>query len=198
MKKFMLPIILVILSASLRSQTANFNLSDYKLPVLKRKYLETNFSLSGTNRNSTLLPPYNFNSSSSQYSGNFSLYYSSYLNTPTRQKLTTGQLFLDGSYQREKEDNLTKKNRIFSPAVNLKTENRWYKGKKFIELDYHLAYSSSNSKANEEFESESNYLGVFASIPIKAGFGRIEQIQDARHAIYIMDELALAGKAFIR
>lgn len=194
MKKIMLPAILVLLSASLCSQTTNFDLSDYTLPVLKRKSLETNFNLSGTNRNSKLLPPYNFESSSSQYSGNFDLYYNSYLNTPLRQKLTTGQLFLNGSYQKEKEDDVTEKNRLFSPGVSLNSENRWYKGKKFIELGYQLAYSSSNSKSNIEFESESRYLDAFAGLPIKAGFGRIEQVQDARHAIYILDELALQDR----
>jgi hypothetical protein len=191
MKKTLLPVILVLLTTSIRSQTADFDLSDYKLPVLKRKLLETNFNLAGSDQSSKLPSPYNFDRSANQYSGNFNLIYNSYLNTPSQQKVTNGQFYLSGSYQSEKEDDYNESNRVFYPVFNLQSENRWYKGKKFLELGYDLRYSSYFSKTSSDVTTKSKYSSTLVGVPIKAGFGRIEQIQDARHAIYILDELAL-------
>jgi hypothetical protein len=180
----------------------DFNLADYKLPDLDRKSLETNSQLYGGNSKSQIYP-YSQDSSLVEANYRYSFYLSgnlnTYQNTPEFQK--ESYLYITASIYNstyKKDDKLDTKYLSTSPSGYYHLENRRYFHKHFFfEFGYLLDYQYSRSKDYFSDQNNSGYLKiqdqkhtVNTNLPLKFGIGRIEQVQDARHAIYLFDELA--------
>ncbi len=67
-------------------------------------------------------------------------------------------------------------------------QNRFFEFDHNIELDYNNRYTK-----NELDENKQNSIGVFATLPVKIGYGRIEPMNDLFLAQFLMDDLLQAG-----
>ena len=133
--------------------------------------------------------------------------YSFYLNTPKfqLQQDVTAKLpsFSSSSSSTKFEESSA---RTFSPDLSWTSGNRLYLRKKlFMEADVHFSYSLDNSSSEGKrwddrdtllnwMKSDRDGLTINMQLPIAVGWGRIERVEDARLAVYILDDLRKAGK----
>ena len=176
------------------AQLQDFDLSDYKLPVLERKALETNFNLSGNNNYYNGTEKVGFNT----YNGRILANYNHYINSAGYQRESNFGLDLLSNFANRKEDEeLLYKISNFEPLLYYNRENRkYYQTNKFFETNLNLSYQYrknafySRYSVNDESKDNIKTHSILAYVPLKLGVGRIEQIQDARHAIYLFEELS--------
>ncbi len=210
MLKFMKKIRFVTLLAASQfvlmgyAQTPQFDLSEYKLPDLKRHALVTWFDLSG--QNSSFKTPSSLGSparksTGNTYNTNLLTHYSFYQNSLTKQMEVDGIVRLNYNYGNSKEDKKLSQERYnIWPEFDFKVVNRnYFNSKKFVETDFISSYTYSRSYSSDNsssYASKSDFKDhrFIAYVPIKVGIGRIEEVQDERHALYIFDELAKQGR----
>lgn len=211
MKKTYLFVILLISGISMNSfgQLDSFNLEQYKNPFYKRQQLDVNFNLNGSNSfNDVSHIYYPFRNSGSSLSGAVQGKYYFVMNSLTKQTnllmtLNESPFF---SYQKSKYDQDTaysktnsKHNRI---SWNLQTYNRFYfTPAYFFEVDlngsvsnvydnYGLDYYAMNTNNQVGYyDSKTNNTALEGSMSLRIGKGRIEYVEDARLAVYILDDL---------
>ncbi len=184
------------------SQLNDFDLSTYKLPDLERRSLETNFNISGYNHyEKTPYPPtvyVNRQTGTSQYNGNISLDYNHFLNNTKYQRRSNFGLAVSSYFSNRKEDKeLMYKNSDITPVFYFQRDNRkYYDEKSFLETDlilnyqYEKGYVLSKNIYGSEAKDKLQTHTLFVQAPVKFGNGRIEQVQDAKQAIYIYKELS--------
>jgi len=186
----------------LNAQDLQFDLSKYKLPDYRRQLLDLNFNLSGSNQmNSYDGSPYNqdWKNNYNSYSNSFYMNYQDFLNTRRKQQENQFILNMNSGYSNQKNSNDFFYNRLsLAPQLRVSSVNRiFYQGTQFFEIDYMVdyRYSFDNTERNNTYypdftnSEKEQYHSVFTTVPIKFGTGRIEQVQDARQAVYILDEL---------
>lgn len=201
-----LGIAIVCSTLSGKAQLNDFDLSSYKLPELKRQSLETNFNLNGSNSYIKENDPY-FNNerelSRNRYSGSFFVDYRTFLNSAVYQR--ESNLRFDFQFEKNNykyHDIFTNKGQQIMPQLNYNLVNRkYYNTELFFETNVDAGFMYYNFKDLDEdhvdiFEEETKYTNHSFEInfPLKVGSGRIEPIDDARHALYILDELAKADR----
>lgn len=207
---FLLSIMTVMFSPISLAQE-QFRLSDYKNPDYKWKRLDLRFWLGGDNRFYKQEIEYGTSEKQKQYQMNSNLSADYYATKNSRSYQGYQNFRLSGNINannfsdldlNENLENTTKGN---SQGVLLmaQTENRFYNANnRFIETDLDFTGQLNNSTAkysddleiypfNYENTSYSHY--VTASLPMLIGTGRIEDVQDARLAVYILDDLTKAG-----
>ncbi len=187
-----------------------FKLSEYKLPELKRQALIIDFNLSTKNRNTEDI---NYEQEKEKirknsFNSDFEINYNKFINTPLKQqelnlslKSNSSVTFVKSDYD---EDDYHRKQLLFNIISNFKLNNihRFYiLPNKFIETDYDFSYEFNRNynktkvvDEDEDFTFQSNYVpttnAVEGTLFLKTGSGRIDEVQDAVHAIYIFNELA--------
>ena len=125
---------------------------------------------------------------SDKYQGNQSITLNSSLNS-TRRKDSSSYYNSNYKYYN------------FNSDLNINSNNRFYNGLHFIEVDF-SGDIQFNLNGNKYFKSDNNVIredksyspGISVSVPVYIGTGRIEPVQDARQAIYIFDELLKNGR----
>lgn len=202
-QKFGLLLFMIGISFNGFSQLTDFDLSKYKLPDLERHSLETNFNISGYNNyiKNPYQTFYGYNEyGNNQYNGDILINYNHYLNNFNLQRETNFRFDLSSSFYTRKEDKtLQSRNNTITPSLYYQRNNRkYYNGRSFFETDLVLNYQytgifSKNSTYDNEDKTQTHT--ILAQVPLKLGIGRIEQVQDARHAIYIFEELAKINRA---
>ena len=194
---------------SSHAQLNDFNLSDYKLPDLDRRVLETRFSLNGSNYydKSPMYSLPNFKElNQNQYGSSAFLNYNHYLNNTKYQRNSNYAINFNSNYYNRKQDGeLFNKSNQMSPALYIQTENRrYFEGGSFIEADLDISYEYSSGKSysknywdsSENNNTRQNQVALIY-VPLKIGKGRIEHVQDARQAVYILDELAKVDRMLL-
>jgi hypothetical protein len=198
MKRNLLLFSLSIASLLCSSQTDKFDLSKYKLPDIKRQQLDVFFQSNGQNSSSK----YFFEDKSDslknedrQFNGEYSLRYSYYHNSPKIQSFISACNL--GNYSKSKHDRTNYyliDNKYFynylSFDYNLKyffSPSNW-----FVATVPHYSLSYYNRNYNDE-NSDSKSIYTNASVGIGGGKGRIEQVQDFRHAVLLIEELEKRG-----
>jgi len=192
-KSIMLTLLAGFAVMGLRAQQISYDLGKYKLPVVSRKQLDFNFNMSGNN-STNLLTNTDEDAHQNNYSSNVRMTYQSYLNTERFQKSlsSTGSF---GSYYYNQKDDHKYSNFSISPSFNVSSVNRIFNVKqRFLELDYTLQYNyngnhDKNTDSTGTSTSTYKYNNGLAQLPIKIGIGRIEEVEDARQAIYILNKL---------
>nr|NQU94505.1 hypothetical protein [Bacteroidota bacterium] len=190
------------------AQLDEFKLSDYKLPNLKRHQLDLILN-SGSDINNETNSIEGHKSDYSGINGNFFANYNYYQNSIKYQ----GQqnISLDSRYsmlnQQTESDNLppykytTDLSQIQTTInINVQSDNRfYYRNLKYFEIQLSTWFILENRKQNteqnysldnyynSEIRLESNYF--FVKLPLYIGSGRIEQVQDARQSIFILNKL---------
>ncbi len=188
-------VLAMLVNIESKTQIQNFDLTTYKLPYLEKQLLDVNFNFGQNANNYYYTDNTNKNSSINGYGF---LNYNFYLNSPAFQCDETASLQLNGNTSNSKvtstyNPSVTNKTYGFSGIMNISAQNRIYNTKKqFIEFDCNARSSSSNNKQ----DSTDKYTSSFNNfvIPIKIGFGRIERVEDARLAVYILNDLSINNK----
>ena len=197
-----LSLLLCIMIASLFSfsQVENYDLSKYKLPDIKRQQIDFSFQSSGQNSSAKSFYDHEnirdtFKLEDGQYSGNYYLGYSYYQNSQRVQSSISAYTY--GNYNKTKQN----------------TTN--YYSQDYYDFDNHLSFNYDikyfftptnwfvttaprfNINNSKHKNNETNYnwkdLTTNGYLEIGAGKGRIEQVQDFRHAILLIQEFDKRG-----
>ena len=185
MKRFSLYfslLILVISQLSAQNDYNGFDLSKYYTPDIKRNSLEFQFNMNGsaTNYRDTTTAS-SFNLQGTQ------LNFTNLLNT--RKKISTFQTGINVGLGYSK---FTDKNFSFSNSDYVRWFNKlYYSGKHFFIYNATVNYYGYYSKITKtQIHDISTYKSseVNISPEIGWGIGRIERVEDARQAIYILEE----------
>lgn len=201
-------LILTGLSFVTKSQQSNYNLRNYKNPNYKYKSLDLRFNFAS--------PFSSFDSEDIGYGkghtfsfrSNINCLYHRYSNSENfqgEQQLNSG-FDTDISQSKSNRNSFLQKNNSQSGSFYLNTKliNRFYiSSQRFIEIDPIIGLSTglSNNKLTrlgiapvDQFEqNKSTSLSTSISIPVLIGNGRIEQVQDAQLAMYILEDLQKSG-----
>ncbi|TLX73070.1 hypothetical protein E9993_16555 [Labilibacter sediminis] len=173
------------------SQLNSFDLSDYKLPDLNRRTLDTYVNLSGNNEYDGVAKI-----GENKYHGNISLNYQHYQNKSSFQRLTNVKFDISPQYSHQKNEY----SRMgIDPSISYERYNRhYYEENKFLTTDiiFNYQYEKTKNKSANFPSAELKVIDdikihtLFFQLPVKFGTGRIEPVQDARHAVYIYDRLS--------
>jgi len=211
--KFQIPIACVLFSFSLfttknlTAQTSSFKLSDYKNPDYFYQTLDLNFGLNSAsevhnNDNSSDF----YNNKTFSIGSNARADYSSYANS--RKSQSEFRAGLSGSFSSETRNNSNElvqqqvKQNYFShyESVYLGGLKRFYNQKlSYFEIGGSLnnTFNGSSGKSkslnidtvtNSTENSSKNFTNS-SNLSILIGKGRIEQVQDARMALYLIEDL---------
>lgn len=201
------------------SQMNEFRLSDFKLPDLERKTLDAYLDLGGSNyfykapvgfSDTPFVYYYYPEERQNSYSGIIRMKYTNFINNQKYQRESFIDLSLTAysvNYKRKGynfpiSSNNSGKTQSFTPNISYLRNNRtYYRPGNFFETNFYLGYQFQGMQEQSEiidFYNNNSFMrevkprvhSLAASVPFKIGIGRIEQVQDARHAIYLYDELA--------
>jgi len=190
------------------AQNTTFKLSDYKNPNYFYQTLDLNFgfnnSLSGNKNTGT----YNSSGKSFSFYSHTGGAYSRYINSLKAQgdlsinlNAGVGSGNNNSSYNSDSYNSEAKSNSFgHSESLNLAGLHRFYNQKQnFIEVNGSLSISNSyNSSSNKQFLSDTvssfrensfKDFGNSISGSFLIGKGRIEQVQDARMAFYLLEDM---------
>lgn len=195
-----LALIILLVCGHGYAQENEFDLSDYKLPYLKRSTLDLNFGLRGQNDYRLFYGDADENTN--KFNNQISAYYSFYLNSEEYQREYDVRFSNYLHYDKNVTyDRLTNKTRGWSPSLNGNLVNRkYFENVRFLEYDVAFNHNTDLYRSytypwqGDENESGRWFHSTGISLPLKMGKGRIEQVQDARHAVYIYDELAAINR----
>jgi hypothetical protein len=182
------------------AQPDTFDLSRYRLPDIKFRQLDLNFNIDGSSSLQNRDYDENlYKQSSFSSDNNLNMGYRSYRNTQRFQNEQSFRIGINPGLDKIKSDSgITFKNLAFNSFIDLTIINRiYFQNKFFFEPDIHIYGSTNLSKEDDNVEftlTKSSDASAEIEIPLLVGHGRIEQIQDARLAVYIFEELFKAGR----
>lgn len=183
-----------------------YDYSRFRFPDVKVKGLNSTVNLNG-NMFDYKNKPLDFNTGSINYSLNGS--YFLFTNTNVQQK--TDRVYFNHSFDYNKyfpnaiilNQDKTLKSRNAQFSISKQQVNRKYSNtegamfgiqNKFFEFDHNIraSYRDTYNKS-EQFEYKQNTYNVFATLPVKIGYGRIEPMNDLFLAQFLMDDLLNSG-----
>lgn len=193
----------IILCNQLQAQISEYKLSDYKLPDFKRHMLDFNFGLSSFHR---IMDIELINDRELNYGGGFNSQYSFLKNSRKYQGRFTFYENLGLSSSRFKRDTVYKStNKNFRSSNYLVINNQFFnQSEYFIQADLSSGFEYYRTNRVTEMYENNNWQNKTNEKPrttyfdfngtLGVGKGRIEPVQDARHALYILDALKKAGR----
>lgn len=200
--------------SSIMSAQDQFRLSNYINPDYQWRKLDLDISLGGSNAFNNLEVNgddlfYHNKNNSNLFNSDFGLDYEAHKNSSRYQGyqffslsgLIDSRKIKDQDLANDEEN--TQKDNIQRLYFSAHTVNRFYNAhKKFLEADLDLSSSLMNGKSSQSpyfgeppvlTDSKNQGYVIDASLPVLVGTGRIEEVQDARLAVYILDDLQNAG-----
>lgn len=199
MQKQSTPLLILFLffSAISNAQLENYKLSDYKLPEFTRQSLELEFIISDdysnerTDFDSTLTHKFNFDPS---------FEYKRFTNSERNQKEIELSGNLGGHVNDDETSERTDDGRSVGMSALVDYRNRRYSQQKFFwEPDLIFRGRCSRGKEKDGYSKSDvqEYKSVSVGITIKPGIsigkGRLEEVQYARQAIYMLEGLTKQG-----
>jgi len=191
----------------------DFTLSDYKNPDYQYHSLDFGFNLTGNNTmyKSELLNGYSNKQSNHAYDGMLNANYYAVKNSQSYQGSQNYWLGYGANGSSHKNsigtinlDEATQKFFSQQLGIGAYSTNRFYNVRKqFIEsnLNFSGELGNSSSKHTSDlltypytYKNQSGNHRLSVSLPLLIGIGRIEEVQDARLAVYILDDLLKTGK----
>ena len=203
---------ILLLPNLLKAQNNTFKLSDYKNPDYLYQAMDLQFGLNSgmfLNKNSNAS-----NSSAASLNSQILASYSRVANSPKSQ--AEGHISINGGigsttskYKPENSISYEKsQNKSFShlEGINIEGVKRFYNEKQnYFEANIALTTSNqNNSQENKTYstgtwtnqnESSGKYFSSALAGSLLLGKGRIEQVQDARLALYLLDDLHTLNRA---
>lgn len=193
-KTFVWALLCLMGNGLLFAQIKDFDLSQYKLPYLKRHSLYGSFNL-GSNYYSTKDDLTEYTSKNLSYDCN--VLYKNYFNSTTFQ----GEQSVNVSYSFDNRNVKTisssenkSMNKSLDLNLNIMSVNRYYSDDFFY--GFGITCSANRIVYEEDYSGnnkDETTIATNGSLPLFIGLGRIEQVEDARLAVYILDELSTAG-----
>jgi hypothetical protein len=187
-------------SSQLTAQFQNFDLSKYKVADYQRKQLDFNFSISGYHRNYENEYGLSQTDKQSSFSSNMQM---NYLAVTNSRKLQRNTLFNAAlfpiDYNEYSQNGDFSKTKNSAVNLNYSTSTRFYKPNLFfyeLGLNSHLNAGYSYYTADFQNVATTNTtkaIEMSVGIPLKIGKGRIENVEDARMAIYILEDMQKNG-----
>jgi len=203
----LLLILIVILSVQTSiAQNTPFKLSDYKNPDYLYQTLDLNFGLNSSLNYTKNSSAFDFSRNIYSFNSAASATYSSYSNSSKFQAekhITLGGGIGSGGYENSTDyNNHESKNNTFTHNENLDITflKRFYNEKQnYFELNTSLNSSgygtsqkfktyNSDSLTSSQESGDTRFLNTVSG-SFLIGKGRIEQVQDARLALYLLDDL---------
>ena len=191
-----------------QDEYTNFDIGKYTTPDIVRNQLDINFDFHSNN--SYADNSYSDRDSRYEYSnlsGNISSSFSHYVNTRKKISSLIGNLSFRESYSSSKnkqsftDDNSTNidnESRSFqqNSLLSMSWSNKWYFSE-LIFMDYginsNISYNFTQYKTkNQSEDSNQKQKDFFLNISpqLGIGYGRIENVRDARQAVYIANALS--------
>jgi hypothetical protein len=193
----------MMMTTILNSQYSGFDLSKYKLPDIKLNRLDFNFDLNQT-KNNNIIDPSQYTKSkvlSDYFYGTLNLDYFHFRNSERYQGNMSVDLNIQPSVNTTRENGLVVRSNSFIGDFLASSTNRFFLPKlKFFEVDPELSVNSGRGKNHRDFsstsaqDSKTDQFTTTVSMPVSFGHGRIEPVEDARLAIYILEELNKVGR----
>ena len=199
MRKFIFLFAITLQAFALQAQINSFNLSTYQLPDIKRHQLDLTFDLNGS---SSVYDRYQRNSMDQFYKrnniyGDLGLSYNFYRNSRKYQGNQDIMIDFSSSFNDRKDKESTLYEFFDARSTfRINSKNRFYfKEKWFVSTNLHFNGRLYRSTIDQEvYSAENRENNLAMNIPLGIGVGRIEQVQDAWLAIYILDELNKEGR----
>jgi hypothetical protein len=185
----------------LHGQFDSISLARYKLPDIKRKQLD--FQFNGSLNHSNEMPNKDLYMNGS---GTLSMTYNSFTNRQNYQGNQNVYCSLSPYFYESKQQSYHYRSSSFRSALNFTSRNRFYLQDLFFAEVNISAGLGTNSDDNirrwydpggaltQRNEDESKRLNLNASMPLLVGYGRIEPVEDARLAVYILEDLEKLGR----
>jgi len=197
-------LILFVLNFSeyLNAQYSGSDLSLYKLPDIKLSRLDMMFDLGGNLNKSRIESSYSdsVKNRNNRFGGNINLNYNHFRNTQNYQGMIDVRLLGDLSRYSQDTEDYNSDNVYNTITLYVTNSSRIYNsGRKFIELGPSLTFTRNGEKRKQVQDPGISYdisgyeHSLRLSLPVSAGIGRIEPVEDMRLAIYILEELDKAG-----
>lgn len=186
---------------AVNGQSGNFDISKYKLPDIKTNTLDLNMSSNqAASGNKQKIPTNSFESLSrtSSLNGEFDAIYRNYRNTRYYQGTQEFEIESSPSFYRIRSASDTSRRSGLYQNYSFYSSNRFYNSQStFFEIDPGISYISNiytfrDTRYSGKGKSGSEAFKV--TLPLGVGFGRLEPVQDARLAVYIIDELKTTGR----
>lgn len=191
---------------------SDFNLSDYKNPDYQYRSLDFGLGIAGNNSiiKSEFVDYYTDKNNNNSFFGDFRTSYFFTKNSEFYQGSQAYHLNFSAYGSKNKSEasgstiyESTSKANSQNMSLGVYSSNRFYNSKKrFIETNLDFSGNFGNSTNNRTTSVKTypyNYKNQYgdylmsASIPLLVGTGRIEEVQDARLAVYILDDLLKSG-----
>lgn len=193
----------------------NYKLADYVNPNFRYHSLDFTVNLNG---NGSLMYSKTGNSTwlknnVSNFGGNFNVAYYQIKNTAKYQGVQTARIYTNGSWNKNFNNHhssstdlytTTYKENNFNAEFNYSSTNRFYNSRKqFLEIEPQIMLGIGNNRVTNEENpvsaypfnnknlSKSNNLTFGLSVMV--GTGRIENVENARLALYILNDLQKSG-----
>jgi hypothetical protein len=201
---FLLAMFVVVAFYTSVSQHENFDISKYKLPEMKRHQMDLMFNSWGNSSHEKRVLPDVFEDVDTlkairkELNGRSNVDYQFYRNSEKMQSFL--EVRLNGSFLYDKEERnfYAYKNSEGNLSGNLDLNYNlkyFFRNKWFLTSVPEIAvgYQKYRSKQNNSHEEKYNSYYTDNSVSLGFGKGRIEQVQDFRQAILLLNELAERG-----
>ena len=191
-----------------QDEYTNFDIGKYTTPDIVRNQLDFNFDFrSYSSRSNDSNPDTDRKYENSNFTGNISSFFSRYVNTRKKISSLTGNLSLEGNYQSWKDKqtftnnnsaNIDNNSSSFqqNPSLVLSWSNKWYFSE-LIFMDYgingkisHNFRHEKRKNQSEDIDQKQKELSLNITPQLGIGYGRIENVRDARQAVYIANALS--------
>lgn len=194
-------LLLVIIQISAFAQYDNIDLSKYELPNIKRHQLDFNFESNGSTHNQTLYMnnegSQKHESESSSFKGVGDLNYSFYRNSSRFQiNANCNSNFGYSKTERRNTFSLSEEKSNLNTRFSAEYDVKYFIGNRqwFLTAIPSITLDFDNDKDHiDDVRSKDNYFK--GQCGIGAGIGRIEQVQDYKHGILLLQELEKRGVA---
>lgn len=196
---FILSFFLAVLSFNTMAQEYTYDLNKYFTPDIVRNSLDLSFNTNNNFNNSSYKTDTARITYSTHLSGAVTPNFVNYTNT--RKRLSLFQVYgqFNGSYSTSGLINESYPYKNFQTVddLTINYSNHFYNAKnQFLSVGIYsnfqmTVYNSGNEANSSKTTYNNNYLSIAPTVGI--GIGRIESVEDARQAIYILDDLSKKG-----
>lgn len=203
-------VLTILFNTSLFAQFENFHLDKYKVADYKRQELDLNFKTEGNN-NRYKIEYFDTTKQKNEYFDfQINTTYKNLINTRKQQQsifINTNIAPFAYNYSNTNSNTgiglpRTSKNSVFSIIANL-NKKIYTKNNYFVGLENYTSYEYSRTATNSRSYNNSTYTRskeilttnrLYQSFSISFGKGRIENVEDARLAIFILEDLLKNNK----